>query len=359
MRRALLLLTLACLVACTASAPEAPKATALSGPDQALMEQARAVFAPLPSVAENPADPVLSQRVALGKMLYHEPRLSKSSTLSCNTCHNLATYGVDLGPTSLGHRWAVGGRNAPTTLNAALHGSQFWDGRAKDVEEQAKGPVLNPGEMAMPHDRFAVDRIASIPEYCERFARAFPGESDPVTYDNVAKAIGAFERTLVTPSRFDAFLGGDGAALSATEKVGLQTFMDVGCSVCHQGVVAGGDMFQKFGLAKPYAPMTGSKVVDEGRFAVTKAEEDRQVFKVPGLRNVARTAPYFHDGSVWDLQESVEIMAQCQLGETLTADQRRAIAAFLESLTGDIPKEARTLPILPASTAATPKPDFN
>jgi cytochrome c peroxidase len=323
------------------------------------MDQARAVFAPLPAVAENPADPILSQRVALGKMLYYDPRLSKSSTLSCNSCHNLATYGVDLGPTSLGHRWSVGPRNAPTTLNAAFHDTQFWDGRAKDVEEQAKGPVLNPGEMAMPHDRFAVERIASIPEYCERFGRAFPGEQDPVTYDNVAKAIGAFERTLVTPSRFDAFLGGDPSALSAAEKVGLQTFLDVGCAACHQGVVAGGGMFQKFGLEKPYAPLTGSKVVDEGRFAVTKAEEDRQVFKVSALRNVTQTAPYFHDGSVWDLRHATVIMADCQLGQVLTEDQARSIVVFMGSLTGEIPVEARTLPVLPASTAATPRPDFN
>jgi cytochrome c peroxidase len=288
-------------------------------------------------------------------MLYHDPRLSKSGLISCNTCHNLASGGVDNLPTSIGHKWQMRPVNAPTVYNAAFHIAQFWDGRAKDLEEQAKGPILNPKEMAMPSEEEAVKRIASIPQYRELFAKAFPGEKEPITYDNIAKAIAAFERTLLTPSRFDKFLMGDTKALTAEEKKGLKLFIEKGCASCHNGVALGGTMFQKMGIVKPYISTSPAK----GRYDVTKKPEDMYVFKVPSLRNVERTAPYFHDGQVWSLEEAVRIMADIQLGVQLKDDEVRAIVAFLKSLNGEIPKHALTLPVLPPSTEKTPKPSFD
>ncbi len=331
---------------------------AIADGDKQLMNEARKLFKPLPKVAENPENPLNEYKVKLGKMLYYDPRLSKSGFISCNSCHNIATYGVDNLPTSIGHKWSIGPRNAPTVLNAALHVAQFWDGRAKDVEEQAQGPILNPKEMAIPHKDFAVKRIASIPEYVELFKKAFPGEKNPVNYVNIAKAIAAFERTLMTPSRFDKFLKGDLNALTKKEKKGLRMFIGVGCATCHNGVTVGGQAFQKFGIYEPFWKYTGSKNPDKGRYNVTRKESDMYVFKVPSLRNVARTYPYFHDGSVWDLREAVRIMAKVQLNKELTDEQIDYIVAFLNSLTGEIPKEALELPVLPPSTDKTPKPDF-
>ncbi len=332
--------------------------------DVKLLEEARKYFKPLPKVADSKHNPVTPEKVELGKMLYYDPRLSKSGMISCNTCHNLATYGVDNLPTSIGHRWAIGPRNAPTTLNAAIHIAQFWDGRAKDVEEQAKGPILNPIEMAMDSPEEVVKRIKSIPGYVELFKKAFPNEKDPITYDNIAKAIAAFERTLMTPSRFDEFLRGNVNALTKKEKEGLKLFIEIGCASCHNGMGVGGHMFAKFGITKPYWEATKDYVtldkptipVDIGRFAVTQKEEDMYVFKVPSLRNVTRTYPYFHDGSVWDLRDAVQIMAQVQLGRKLTEDELDKIIAFLKSLEGEIPKHALEVPTLPPSTPQTPKP---
>ncbi|QWK20145.1 MAG: cytochrome-c peroxidase [Hydrogenobacter thermophilus] len=332
--------------------------------DLKLLEEARKYFQPLPKVAESKENPITPEKVELGKMLYYEPRLSKSGLISCNTCHNLATYGVDNLPTSVGHRWQVGPRNAPTTLNAALHTSQFWDGRAKDVEEQAKGPILNPIEMAMDSPDEVIKRLKSIPEYVRLFNKAFPNEKEPITYDNVAKAISAFERTLITPSRFDKFLQGDLNALTKEEKDGLKIFMEVGCASCHNGPALGGNMLVKFGIVEAYWNATKDYVtldkptmpMDVGRFAVTHKEEDLYVFKVPSLRNVSRTYPYFHDGSVWNLGDAVQVMAKVQLGKELTKDQVNKIVAFLKALDGEIPKNALELPVLPPSRAETPKP---
>jgi cytochrome c peroxidase len=312
-------------------------------------EQARAIFGVLPKVAENPANPVTSEKVALGKALFFEPRLSQSGLVSCNTCHNLAAGGVDGLPTSVGHHWQIGSRNAPTVWNAALQIAQFWDGRAKDVEEQAMGPLLNPKEMASSRD-LVVARLKSIPQYREAFRKAFPGEKDPVTFENTAKAIAAFERTLLTPSRFDRFLQGDQNALSGEEKEGLKTFVEVGCVSCHNGVGVGGGMFQKFGI---FRKLEGFD--DLSRYEVTKNEADRYVFKVPSLRNVALTAPYFTNGSVWDLEQAVRIMADLQLNKKLSDGEVKKIVAFLRSLTGD-PMPEVTLPRLPPSTSTTPKP---
>lgn len=322
--------------------------------DQALIRRANEVFAPLPPTMPAPADnPTTEVKVRLGKMLFFEPRLSKSDSISCNSCHNLATGGVDNLPTSMGHLAQFGPRNAPTVLNAGLEFAQFWDGRAATLEDQAKGPILNPVEMAMPDVDLVLARINSIPEYVELFAKAFPGEKNPVNYDNVAKAIAAFERTLLTPSRFDEFLRGKGDALSAQEKKGLVLVMDKGCIACHNGVGAGGGMYQKFGLQGRYEYSS-----DAGRYNVTHNESDRYYFKVPMWRNVTRTAPYFHDGSIWDLKEAIRIMGRLQLGTQLSDAEVDQIEAFLHALEGKLPDEAQRLPMLPASTLSTPKPVF-
>ena len=318
--------------------------------DAALRAEASAVLAPLP-----PAPPVTNTAaVELGRMLYFDPRLSRSQAISCNSCHNLGLGGVDLQAHSIGHGWQFGGRNAPTVLNAVFHLAQFWDGRAPNLEEQAKGPIANPVEMANTHDA-AVATLKAIPGYHPLFAAAFPGEEDPVTIANVARAIAAFEATLTTPDApFDRWLAGEDSALSAEQKRGLKLFLDTGCAACHNGPLLGGNGYQKFGVVE----MPSERVVpraDRGRQEITGDEADAYVFKVPSLRNVALTRPYFHSGAVWDLAEAVRIMARSQLGTTLTDADARAIKAFLESLTGRQPEVA--YPVLPPSVAATPRPD--
>lgn len=315
-----------------------------------ILSRAKDIFEPLPDKpifkTDNPAN---AAKIELGKMLFFDTRLSKSNVFSCNSCHNIATGGVDQNRFSTGHKWQVGGRNAPTVLNASLHIAQFWDGRAKDVEEQAQGPILADVEMAASKD-LALKRLKSIPEYVRRFAKAFPGQKDPLTYENIANAIGAFERTLLTPSRFDAFLKGGTSALTAREREGLRVFMDKGCSGCHNGVAVGGNSYEVFGLANRPDELT-----DTGRFGVTKDEEMKYVFKVPSLRNIELTYPYFHDGRTFDLDEAISIMGWTQLGEKLSKNERDSIGAFLRSLTGKQPEV--TIPILPPSNKNTPKPD--
>lgn len=284
-------------------------------------------FAPLPEVAASAENPITPQKVALGRRLYLDTRLSKDETISCNSCHNLKTFGVDNEPTSPGHKGQRGGRNSPSSFNAALHATQFWDGRAATVEKQALGPILNPGEMAMPSEAAVIERLKKDKTYPAEFAAAFPAEKDPLSYANVGNAIGAFERTLITPSRLDDFLKGDDKALTPEEKKGAQLFVQTGCTACHNGAGVGGMMFQKLGLVKPY-PTT-----DMGRFEVTKNDADKMMFKVPSLRNVAKTGPYFHDGSVKTLAEAVSKMAEYQLGRQLTAEQVNEIVIFLNALT--------------------------
>lgn len=308
-------------------------------------EELRGNFEALPSVAVNEANPLNDAKVELGKMLFFEPRLSKSGFFSCNSCHNLATGGADNTPTSLGHKWNVGPRNAPTVLNAALNGTQFWDGRAKDVEEQAGGPILNPGEMADTEES-VLKTLNSMPQYVELFKNAFKGEKNTLKYENVAKAIAAYERTLLTPSLFDVYLNGNDNALSKRQVKGLKLFVGKGCVGCHNGVNIGGGSFQKFDYG-----------TDDGRYSVTKDEADKKVFRVPTLRNVALTAPYFHDGSVWDLNKAVGLMADKQLGIKLKKSEVKNIVAFLNSLNGELAPQ--TLPVLPVSTSTTPRPDFN
>ncbi len=306
-----------------------------TGAFEALDKQARSLFAALPGVADNPANPITPEKVALGKALYFDKRLSKDNTQSCNTCHNLNTFGVDNQPFSKGNDGKLGGRNSPTTLNAAFHIAQFWDGREPDVEAQAGGPVLNPVEMAMPSEKAVVDRLSKIEEYKKMFAEAFPEDKNPITYDNMKKAIGAFERKLVTPSRFDRYIAGDDNALTTSEKRGLKTFIDAGCTACHSGALLGGNMFQKFGLYGDYWKETHSEKIDNGRYDITKNEADKYVFKVPSLRNIEKTYPYFHDGSVKDLKDAVRIMAKLQSGKEINQQQVDEIITFLATLTGE------------------------
>lgn len=308
-------------------------------------------FAPLPaSVAPKPGGPA-EARVALGRMLYYDARLSRSQTLSCNSCHDLAKYGVDGEPTSKGFHDQRGGRNSPTVYNAAAQFAQFWDGRAADVEAQAKGPILNPIEMAMPNEQAVVAVLESIPEYVAAFRKAFPDDKKPVTYDNMALAIGTFERGLLTPARWDKFLAGDKAALTAEEQAGAHTFVTAGCATCHAGALVGGNIYQKLGAAQAYPDVS-----DPGRFQVTKSEGDRMYFKVPSLRNIARTGPYFHTGKVATLDIAVAQMAEYQLGKQLTAAEISSIVTFLNALTGEIPAQYIQMPELPKSTPKTPKP---
>lgn len=319
-----------------------------------LVEEANKFFKPLPAAMPFPPDnPPSETKIKLGKMLFFEPRLSKGNAISCNSCHNLATGGVDNLPTSLGHLGQFGARNAPTVLNAGLQIAQFWDGRAASLEDQAKGPILNPLEMAMPNEEMVLSRLRTIPEYVELFKKAFPDDPNSLNYNNIARAIAAFERTLLTPSPFDEFLKGKANALSIKQKQGLLLVIQKGCVACHNGVGAGGGLYQKFGIRDRYEYSD-----DQGRYNVTKNESDRFFFKVPLWRNVTRTYPYFHDGSIWDLKEAIRIMGRLQLGTQLKDDEVDDIAAFLHSLEGIIPDEALRLPILPSSTLATPKPVF-
>jgi cytochrome c peroxidase len=309
------------------------------------------IFGALPADFASKTNPGTEDKVALGRMLYFENRISKGHDTSCNTCHDLKAYGADGRQFSVGHKKQLGARNSPSVYNAAGHFVQFWDGRAADVEEQAKGPVLNPIEMAMPGEELVVETLSSMPEYVAAFKRAFPGEANPVTLANFAKAVGAFERNLVTPGRFDKFLAGEAGALTAAEKAGLKTFVETGCVACHNGPLVGGQIYQKLGLVRPWPDAQ-----DLGRFRVTKQDGDRMMFKVPSLRNVAMTAPYFHDGATKTLEEAVQKMASHQLGRDLPAGDVASIVTFLKALTGDVPADYIRPPELPKSTAKTPKP---
>lgn len=327
----------------------------LAGPAAAdeLSDRAIELFAPLPSTIPAIKDNTVTKpKIELGKALFFDPRLSASGVFSCNSCHNLATGGDDNLETSIGHGWQKGPRNAPTVFNAVLNAAQFWDGRAEDLKSQAKGPVQAGVEMANTPEQVVVT-LKSMPQYVEWFKAAFPDEADPVTFDNMARAIEAFEATLMTPSPFDAYLNGDDAALTDIQKEGLALFMDKGCVACHNGVNIGGHDYFPFGVVE----RPGSDVLpetDKGRFAVTRTAADEYVFRAAPLRNIALTAPYFHSGRVWDLRQAVAIMGTAQLGAELEPNEVDAITAFLESLTGEMP--AVELPILPPETIDTPRP---
>ncbi|MFM2143812.1 MAG: hypothetical protein RLZZ476_2356 [Verrucomicrobiota bacterium] len=308
------------------------------------------MFKPLPAEVASPDNDLSDARVNLGRQLYFENRISKGEKLSCNSCHKLDAFGQDNLPFSPGHEGKLGGRSSPSTYNAALHIAQFWDGRAPSVEEQAKGPVLNPVEMGAPSEDFVIKVLKSMPGYVEAFKAAFPGEADPITYNNFGKAVGAFERKLLTPSKWDAFLKGNKDALSAEEKKGFATFAKTGCVTCHNGAGVGGHMFQKLGLVKEWPGLK-----DNGRSDVTKNEGEKHFFKVPSLRNITETAPYLHDGSVKTLEEMVKMMAEYQLAKKLTDEETASIITFLKALKGTPDAEYIKAPKLPESTPETPK----
>ena len=337
----------------------APAANAPVPKADELLQKAKALFTgPLPERVDSKDNPITEAKVTLGRILYYETRLSKNHELSCNSCHDLASYGIDVRDpkgkraVSAGHKGQRGDRNSPTVYNAALQFGQFWDWREPDVEAQAKGPVLNPIEMAMPDEKTVIATLKSIPGYADLFKAAFPGEKDPITYDNMAKAIGAFERGLMTPAPFDAFLAGKTDALKPAALRGLALFVEVGCTTCHLGPGIGGTMFQKLGLYKPYTTK------DTGRHRVTEKDTDKFMFKVPILRNVEKTGPYMHDGSIESLDEMVRIMGEHQTQRgLLKPGEVGDLVAFLKSLTGELPKQYSAQPELPKSGPKTPKPD--
>ncbi|QZI71698.1 cytochrome-c peroxidase [Pseudomonas protegens] len=310
---------------------------------------------------ETPSEPILPvqpakisdvAKVELGKQLFFDPRLSKSGFISCNSCHNLSMGGSDNLPTSIGHNWHQGPINSPTVLNSGLSFAQYWDGRAATLQEQASGPITNPGEMGFTHD-LAVDVLRSIPQYRASFKRVYG--NDEISFEDATNAIAAFEDTLVTPNApFDRWLKGDKAAISPTALKGYQLFKSIGCVACHNGEAVGGGSFQKMGMIEPYVTQNPA----QGVAGLTGKDADRMLFKVPTLRNVALTYPYFHDGAYWKLEEAVDVMARLQLGRQLGTEEVGQIVAFLETLTGDQPDFK--LPILPPSSAQTPRPQpFN
>ncbi len=305
-----------------------------------------------PEPAENPANlqmfaaaissPQDPNRVALGRLLFHDTRLSKNREISCNTCHVLTKFGIDGKVVSSGFAGRRGTRNSPTVFNAATHIAQFWDGRASDLEAQALGPIMNPVEMAMPNEQAVVDALSVVPRYVQMFRAAFPNEERSISLKNVGEAIGAFERGLVTTSRWDRFVAGDRTALTQNEKKGLTVFMRRGCVTCHMGSEVGGASFQKVGVMYPWPNQT-----DQGRAEVTHFPPDRMVFKVPSLKNIAETAPYFHDGSTTTLETAIQLMGHYELGIELSPEEISAIAAWMRSMTGEPDPAYIAVPQLP------------
>lgn len=321
---------------------------------QSLRDTALEFFQPVPSMVPSVNNNAITRtKIDLGKALFFDTRLSASGVFSCNSCHNLATGGDDNLETSIGHGWQKGPRNSPTVYNAVFNIAQFWDGRAADLKAQATGPVQAGVEMANTPAQ-VVATLKSMPDYVTWFTEAFPGEEDPVTFDNMARAIEAFEATLITPaSRFDQYLEGNEAVMSDVELAGLQQFIDKGCVACHSGVNVGGQEYYPFGVVeRPGADILPEG--DKGRFAVTNTADDEYVFRAAPLRNIGLTAPYFHSGKVWDLKQAVAIMGTAQLGAELTSSEVDEITAYLETLTGEMPRVE--YPVLPAETADTPRP---
>ena len=330
--------------AAASSAPTDPSPTANAEIEEGRTES----FGPLPTVANSPTNPLSDEKISLGRMLFFEERLSKNHDVSCNTCHLLDKYGVDGKKVSTGHAQQQGTRNSPSVYNSAGFFALMWDGKFPNVEEQAKGPLLNPLEMSTTPKKVE-QTLLSMPEYVQAFAKAFPGEKAPVTFDNAARAIGAFERKLFTPSRWEKYLEGEKSALTSAEKVGFNTFVETGCPSCHFGPYVGATMFQKLGLIKAW-PTTR----DRGRFELTQKNEDYMVFRVPSLRNVAMTGPYLHDGSLTSLNEVVRMMARHQIGKELSDAQITSIVTWLGALTGELPRDYIQRPDLPPSTKTTP-----
>ncbi len=301
--------------------------------EKALKEKADIYFS---SISSLPKEEIAENKIALGKKLFFDKRLSKNNTISCNSCHNLDTYGVDNLSLSPGDTKELGARNSPTVIHAHLHSMQFWDGRAKDVEEQAGGPLLNLVEHSIPSEEFLEERLRGIDEYQKLFSDVYSDSTQPITFATITNAIGAFERQLTPESRFDQWLDGKKDAITDEEKHGLALFIDNGCTTCHSGSALGGAMLQKFGVYGDYWDYTRSKIIDSGLYALTKEESDLYKFKAPGLRNVEKTYPYFHDGSVEKLEDAVRIMGKLQLDKELSEEDVASITAFLKTLTAEV-----------------------
>lgn len=322
-------------------------------------------FKALPLKVPVPADNQMTPaKIELGKKLYFDPRLSIDGTISCNSCHNVMSDGADGRPVGVGVRGQRGGRGSPTVWNSAFNTVQFWDGRAVSLEEQAKGPITNPVEMGMPNHSLVIDRLKDIPGYVEEFKKVFPKEKDTLTIDNVAKAIATYERTLITPnSPFDKYVRGNKKAMTAQQIKGMKLVDEIGCTSCHTGDNFSGDGFKMGeGNYQPFPQIPGSKydkmydlTSDLGRFEVTKNVEHKNHWRVPTWRNVALTAPYFHNGKVQTLDEAVRVMAKAQLDADLKDDQVKDIVAFLHALTGEFPKQ--TMPTLPPTMGKTQTPE--
>jgi cytochrome c peroxidase len=327
---------------------------AAAEPDAELLQQARELFKPLPKDMATPEFPITRERVELGRSLFFDPRLTVDGNLSCSTCHNPAFYGADPLAKPTGAKQRVHPRRSPTNLNAGTSFIIHWRGDRLNLEDQVAQALTSPITSGQPDEKAIVARLGQIPGYAPLFKAAFPADAQPVTVQNIAKAIGAYERTLVTPSPFDAYLAGNQSALSPSARAGLAKFIETGCATCHNGVGVGGGMYQKFGVVEDYWKATKSDPIDKGRADVTKDPADEYVFRVASLRNVAMTPPYFHDGSVATLPEAVKVMGRVQLGVDLSDTDVRAIIAFLESLTGPLPAQFAP-PVLPVGAIATPK----
>jgi cytochrome c peroxidase len=322
---------------------------AVAGPDEDLIARAKAVFGPLPASMPSADNPITPEKVRLGNMLFFESRISVDGTVSCAKCHPPGLYAADGLRKAIGNHCKENPRNSPTILNAADQISAHWIGNRTGVEDQARQALTGPPAFGMPNNESVEKVLKGMKEYVALFKAAFPHDKDPVTVENFAKAVGSYERTLMTPAPFDDFMQGNAGALSEQQKRGLRAFMDTGCLTCHFSPYLGGKLYQKFGVFEPYQKHTKSAQVDEGRFAVTKNESDRFLFKVPVLRNVVMTPPYFHDGSVDRLVDAITIMAKVQLARDITTGQADDIAAFLHSLTGKLPESLARVPALPAA----------
>jgi cytochrome c peroxidase len=328
---------------------------AAAAEDAALLKKAQEIYQPLPNDMASAEFPITRERVELGRSLFFDPRLTIDANMSCSTCHQPAFYGTDALPKPMGVKQRPHPRHVPTNLNAGTSFVIHWRGDRTNLEDQVFQALTSPITSGQPDEKAVIDRLARIPGYTPLFKAAFPDDPQPMTLRNIAKAVGAYERTLVTPSPFDAYLAGNQQALPPAAKAGLDKFINAGCVACHNGVGVGGGMYQKFGVAEDYWKVTGSDPIDKGRFDVTKDPHDLYVFRVASLRNVAVTPPYFHDGSVATLPEAVKVMARVQLAVTLNDADTRDIVAFLESLTGGLPANFATAPVLPAGAAVSAK----
>ena len=315
--------------------------------DIELQNNAMKTFGILPEEMKSKENPITSTKVKLGRMLFYDTRLSVDNTVSCAKCHFFGLYGIDGLPKSIGNNYKENDRNAPTVFNAAGQISNHWIGDRASVEEQAEKSLTGKASFGNPDEKSLVEKLSKIRQYNELFKKTFPKDKTPISAKNIGLAIGAFERTLVTPSPFDDYLEGNIRAIKKDEIGGLKLFMDYGCSSCHSGIYLGGNSYEKFGIFANYWEYTGSKKIDEGRFLYTKNDSDKYVFKVPILRIVAKTAPYFHDGSVENIKDAIKIMGKIQLDIDLSDEDINGIATFLTSLTGKIPQNMLHIPILP------------